>query len=218
MRAVARAESGQLAVGFLGSSVVWIAPALVRAWREQRPGVRLAVEEIDLRADLSALASGRIDLAFVRGPDLAPFRHEEVARDQLCVVLPPGHPLTGRSRLRLADLAEESWISFEGYEDFLLDQATPAGFVPRVAESATTAQTYLAAVAAGVGLGLMPASARGLGSADLDWVPLEGQTLSMIMAWRDEAESPTLLALLALARKTVGGGDSSRYAINQAAK
>ena len=94
VRQAARRESGRLVAGFLGSTAHWLAPEITRAWRERHLDVGLEVQEIGLDEQLSGLASGRLDLAFVRPPaDVTGFRSMDMAEEPVCAVLPLDHPL-----------------------------------------------------------------------------------------------------------------------------
>jgi len=57
-------------------------------------------------------------------------RHE-LGREAMLAVLPPGHPLAGRERLRLAELAGDTWTAPS--RDHLIYRAcVAAGFEPQI--------------------------------------------------------------------------------------
>jgi len=148
--------------------------------------------------------SGRLDLAFVRPPaDVTGFRSLDMAEEPVCAVLPVGHRLAGRDRLALEELADETWVTIVPYEQQLFGWARERGFTPRVAERARSVSTYLILIAAGIGLGMMPWTARNMRGGDLVFVPLEGYSTSLLMVWRDEPETPALRDLVGLARDVV---------------
>jgi DNA-binding transcriptional LysR family regulator len=204
VRQAARRESGRLVAGFLGSTAHWLAPEIARSWHERRPEVRLEVEEIALDEQLAGLASGQLDVAFVRPPtDVAGFRSVEMAEEPVCAVLPVDHPLATRSRLALEELSLETWVMLLPYEQPMVGWALERGFTPHVAERARSVNTYLILIAAGIGIGLMPWSARNMRGGDVVFVPLEGRSTSLLMVWRDEPETAPLLELLEVARAAV---------------
>jgi DNA-binding transcriptional LysR family regulator len=83
----------------------------------------------------------------------------ELLEDPYEVIVPEGHPLAERKSLRLADLAEESWISSSdrsGCREILARACQDAGFEPRVAFESDETMAAQALVAAGVGVTLLP--------------------------------------------------------------
>jgi DNA-binding transcriptional LysR family regulator len=80
-------------------------------------------------------------------------------REPLDVVLPPGHPLARRRRLRLDELADEAWISVEvGWpvDDVLRSLATRTGATPRIVQRINDFSVTEELVAAGHGIALLP--------------------------------------------------------------
>jgi DNA-binding transcriptional LysR family regulator len=80
-------------------------------------------------------------------------------REPLDVVLPPGHPLAGRPRLRLDELTGEPWISVEAgsaVDDVLRTLAVRTGHTPQVVQRINDLSVTAALVAAGHGVALLP--------------------------------------------------------------
>ena len=80
-------------------------------------------------------------------------------REPLDVVLPPGHPLARRRRLRLHELAGEPWISVDvGWpvDDVLRAIAVQTGTSPRIVQRINDFSVTEELVAAGVGIALLP--------------------------------------------------------------
>ena len=75
------------------------------------------------------------------------------------LALPRAHPLARRQRLRLEDLAEQSWVQTSRSSPCALHvvrSCHAAGFEPRVAFESDDYQTVQGLVAAGVGVALIP--------------------------------------------------------------
>jgi DNA-binding transcriptional LysR family regulator len=80
-------------------------------------------------------------------------------REPLDVVLPPGHRLARRRRLRLDELAGEAWIGVElGWpvDDVLRSLAVRTGTTPRVVQRINDFSVTEELVAAGLGIALLP--------------------------------------------------------------
>jgi len=80
----------------------------LRVWEELRPDLPLEAIRVEEHDQLSALAAGEADLAFVRLPVDTTGLHTVQLWDELAVaVLPKEHPLADAESLTLADLSGE---------------------------------------------------------------------------------------------------------------
>jgi DNA-binding transcriptional LysR family regulator len=91
--------------------------------------------------------------------------------------LPPGHRLTNSRKVKLADLAGESFVTVASesapcFAKQIQRMCDEAGFRPKVVQEAARGQAVAVMVAAGAGVSILPASlARNSGDA-LVAVPL----------------------------------------------
>src|SRR5574337_1047799 len=107
--------------------------------------------------------------------------------------LPAGHPLAGRSSLRLAEVAGDAFVSqprelAATLYDRLVKLATRAGFQPSITQHAQQINGLLALVAAGLGLALVPASMRAVRLAGVCYVPLEDSDAHLLLAVASRAD------------------------------
>jgi DNA-binding transcriptional LysR family regulator len=196
----ARGEARELRVGFLPSVANYLLPPVVRAFREQHPGVALKVEDVAIAELVTGLREGRLDAALSRPPLVEDLATEVVLFEPVAAVLPDGHPLAARSALELADLAGEPWVltpreSWPPWHRKYDDDFARAGFRPRVVERASTPQSLLALVAAGVGVTRLPLSSRTLRDSGVTFVPLSGDGAHVVLVWRPDAPHHALPAL-----------------------
>ncbi|MBO1334183.1 LysR family transcriptional regulator [Streptomyces sp. VRA16 Mangrove soil] len=108
---------------------------------------------------LQQVRDGELDATFLRGPDADPdpapgLELLPLWRDVLVAALPAAHPLAGRDRVDLADLAElplriAPRAAHPALVDAVLDACRAAGFEPVMGPAFTTDQDTLAAIAAG---------------------------------------------------------------------
>ncbi|WP_137896777.1 LysR family transcriptional regulator [Ramlibacter sp. 2FC] len=105
-------QSRSLRVAALPSAMHLIAEPLAQ-WLAARPGVDLRLHDPLNDELVPALQRGEVDLALGVALDLPPeIEAHEVAQDELVAVLPCGHALTRRARLRWQDLAGERLALF----------------------------------------------------------------------------------------------------------
>ncbi len=204
--------TGRLRLGLppLGSSALF-APLIAR-FRALHPGVEIELREHGSRALQRLVLEGELDLAVSLQPIPAELAWLEVRDDPLVVLLPAGHALLGRDRVRLAELGDSPFVLFDSgfaLNDIILEACARRGLVLKEAARSGQADMIVALVAAGLGVALLPAivvSNRGgmasvgaslLDESDLRW------TAGFV--WRSSAElSPAARAWLALVREDLG--------------
>ncbi|MGW6704594.1 LysR family transcriptional regulator [Streptomyces sp. NPDC054956] len=151
---------GKVAFGFLHTLGSETVPGLIRAFRADHPGVRFSLVQNYGEAMLEKLRAGELDLCLTSplpdAPDLVARRLDE---QRLRLVVPDDHRLAGRKRIRLAEAAEETFVTLEagyGLRRITDDLCAEAGFTPRVAFEGEEAETLRGLVAAGLGVALLP--------------------------------------------------------------
>jgi DNA-binding transcriptional LysR family regulator len=179
---VARGDAGALAVGFVASATYAVLPRLYRLFHERHPGVRLTLSELSTAEQVVALRAGDIQVGLARAPvgDDA-LLAEPIADEPLVVALPARHALARRDEIPLHDLAGQPFVLFPrqprpGWIDVVRGACEAAGFRPAVAQEALELSTAVTLVAAGIGVSLVPASARALRLEGLVYRPLRPPT------------------------------------------
>ncbi|MFJ4830440.1 LysR substrate-binding domain-containing protein [Streptomyces sp. NPDC088747] len=160
VRADADPATGKVAFGFLHTMGSETVPELIRAFRADHPRVRFSLVQTYGEAMLERLRSGELDLCLTSpvpdAPDLVGRRLDE---QKLRLVVPADHRLAARKRIRLAEAADETFVTLEpGYGLRRITDAVcrEAGFKPRVAFEGEEAETLRGLVAAGLGVALLP--------------------------------------------------------------
>ena len=185
LAAIAGLRGGRLRLGTFPSAGATLVPSAVRMFYERHPDVELSLVEAEPEGLLPQLRGGDLDLALVYDFDPVPAAgHEELERvhlldDPLAAVLPRGHRLAGRSRIRIEDLAEENWISGTppgSCSRIVRHACSGAGFEPRVVFSSDDNLTVQALVATGVGISLQPRLALSTVNPEVEVRPLASPT------------------------------------------
>ena len=154
LRARDAGRAGTLRAGMIDAASLYVLPAAIRAFRAERPGVRvrLVVDRSD--ALLGRLARFELDLAFVVGPvGDAAFEADEVLREPLFAYAPPG---------AAGDPAGAEWALYpRGRRTrLLIDEGLAArGIRPRVVLESDNPAVLGQMVALGLGWSVLPASA-----------------------------------------------------------
>ncbi|MFD3425011.1 LysR family transcriptional regulator [Nocardia fluminea] len=175
VRADADPDSGLVRFGFpltLGPVSI---PSLLAQFHTRAPRIRLHLVQAHGEALAEQVRDGRLDLAVMipPPPDLPTV---DLGRQRIDLHVSRAHPLAGRRRVDLAELAEESFIANPPSYQLrtLLDSwCAAAGFTPRVVFEITEFETLRALVALGQGVALLPAAE--VADPDLAVIPLDGE-------------------------------------------
>jgi DNA-binding transcriptional LysR family regulator len=224
-RQVQRGEVGTLSVGFVGSAMYSVVPEVLRAFRARHAAVGLRLRELNSAAAVGQLENGRIDVAFVRPDSPHPgIALETILREPIIAALPESHPLAGRERLSLRDLAGEPLVMLSrsgspGVRDALEAAIARLGGDDQLVQEAAEMQTVIGLVAAGVGLSLVPDSVRSLVRDGVVYRPLtHGPSIELALAWREGDRSPVLGAFQETVREhrpPPGGEGEERGPVSQ---
>ncbi|ALG86510.1 LysR substrate-binding domain-containing protein [Gordonia phthalatica] len=195
---VADGAAGSLSIGCVGSATYSIFPRLIRALRDELPGVDFSVRgEMLVPAQLAALDAGAIDLALLRPPITDPrVVVEPVRSDRLIALVPDSHPFADRAVVDLAALSDDDFIVHAGHgtsmlNGLIVEMCADAGYVPRIRHEVAETSTLVTLVAAGLGVAVVPEPTEALAIAGVSYVPLEPETsIELAAAWIATPASP----------------------------
>ncbi|MFB9968269.1 LysR family transcriptional regulator [Sinosporangium siamense] len=163
--AQARADSGQLRIGFFASAGYRLVPLTLSGFSERYPRVELDLVEGQPHELLPDLERGSLDVLVVFEHALDPWRPPDgvevtyMFEEPQLLVLPEGHPAASRPRVRLSDLAAEPWITTfgTGTPMSVLERAGALeGFSPTIRCRSDHYEVTLGLVRAGLGVALVP--------------------------------------------------------------
>ena len=153
---------GTLALGFLRTLGEEYVPRLVRRFREAQPAVRFSFTQNNGAALEQLLLSGDLDCAMVAGPPRDPrLRWTRVFEQEIVLIVPRAHRLASRKTVRLADVADEPFISFKpghAIREVTDELCAAAGFTPQIAFEGDESSGIAGFVAQGFGVALVPES------------------------------------------------------------
>jgi LysR family transcriptional regulator, transcription activator of glutamate synthase operon len=204
-------ESGRVTVGTMHTMGPVDVSLVLAIFHQRHPGVELTVREQSSEELAEMLRHDELDLAFLsvteriesHGLGLA-----QLVSEELVVLLPPAHALAGRGKLRIADLADEEFISFrEGarLRELLFSAARTAEFQPRVRLESNESERIRRLVSRGMGVAILPRSDAVAPGAEVSVRALVDPPLArdITLAWREGRRHPPAVAeFLVLARTT----------------
>lgn len=207
VRRIPTGEQGTVAVGFTAASAPAVLGPLLALMRRELPGVDVVLHEMVTAEQLDALSGGTLDLGLVRPPVSRPeLSSREVRREPLLVALPRGHRLAERDSVRVEDLDGEDVVmpsptEARYFHELLVTLFRTAGVDVRYSQHLSQVHSILALVEAGVGLGLVPASATGgrYGGVTLRLLrTADPEPVHLHAVWRTGNANPALKAVLGL--------------------
>lgn len=209
-RGAAAGEAGELRVGFLASAAMALLPTIVPPWRTVARAATLQIVEGTTRDHLAGVRDRRLDVAFIRPPepddDLV---IDVVWHEPVVAVIPAVAPLATRKSLRLRDLRDEPFVLFPRdtapqFHDHIVERCREAGFTPKIMHECSAMQTVVAAVAAGLGVSLVPQSISNIALPGVAYRPLDVDVHAHIaMITTTENPRPLVSAFTDSVRRTL---------------
>lgn len=158
--ATGTAGGGTVVLAFLHTLGSWLVPELLRGFGAAQPQIALQLAQGSASEMLAQLRAGDVDLILTSPrPDDPEIEWKPLGREPLRAVVPPGHPLAARKRIRLADVTEERFVAMKpeyGLRGLTDELCAAAGFTPRIAFEGDDIGTLRGLVAAGLGVALLP--------------------------------------------------------------
>jgi DNA-binding transcriptional LysR family regulator len=169
------------------STAKYFAPALLARFLRAHPGVQLELAIDNRELVIAKLGANEVDLAIMgRPPANLGTAAEAFARHPHVVIAPAGHPLAGRRRIRLEELAAERFVVREpgsGTRTLLEKHFADHGLAVPVAMQMASNETIKQAVIAGLGLSFLSRHTLGLELAAGRLVALDVVGLPLLREW-----------------------------------
>lgn len=199
-RRIGDGEFGRLSVGFIHSSTYGLLPSIVERFRHLYPDIELELHEMPIAEQHVALTRGLIDVGLLR-PQPAPPELEvhPVMEDPFLLAVPARHGLAKLDAVLLQSLAAEPLVMFSKRESPLFhtrisEMCERAGFAPKVAQYATQIHTVVGLVGAGIGIAIVPGTARNLHIRGVSFLEIldQPEPVHLALGWRRGKDTPAI--------------------------
>ncbi|MDR3426575.1 MULTISPECIES: LysR family transcriptional regulator [Silvimonas] len=162
-----RGQSGELRLGITGSApFTAVFARSIHDFRESHPAVQLTLREMTTPHQIDALMERRLDIGVIR-PIAVPDALQiiELLQEPLVIAMHTSHPAAQGDPavpVSLEQFAHDGFVMFpRGIGITLAEQVwhlcRDAGFTPNIVQEARETSTQIALIAAGFGVGIMPA-------------------------------------------------------------
>ena len=162
----AAGETEHLHIGFVSAVLSKELVELFCQFRNAHPNTRLNLHDRLPSEQIQELTNGDLDIGFIGiAPEKLP-RNVIATRwmmERLMAFLPPQHKLSGKKSIRLADLADESFVAISSeaapaFSSHLRKICKEEGFQAHIVQEARRAQAVAAMSVTGSGVAILPAS------------------------------------------------------------
>jgi LysR family transcriptional activator of glutamate synthase operon len=204
-------QTGRVTIGAMHTmGPIDVALALAR-FHDRHPDVELTVREQSSEELAEMLRVDELDLAFLSVTERIESHGlglHQLISEELVVVLPADHRLSGRSEVRMAELAGDEFISYRQgsrLRELLGAAGRHAGFEPSIKLESNESQRIRRLVARGLGVAILPRSDAEDPGAGVAVAALTDPALTrdITLAWRaGRRHTPAAAEFLELALDT----------------
>ena len=152
-------ERGKVTVGANESTALYLLPVL-KKFRQRHPRVQVAVKRSLSRDIPSALLRYEIELGVLSyNPQNPHLESTVVSVDELCLIVPPGHPLAGAREVSTHELGRESFVAHNvasPYRQRVIETFARLHIPLQIAVELPTVETIKKFVGMGMGIAFVP--------------------------------------------------------------
>ena len=200
---LSRHETTPLNIGYVANLFYDLLPVTLASFQRSFPAVPVNLFDMTCGDQFRALKDGKIDCGFV-GPHEAieelGLQFRSIASYETVAALARNNRLAKKSIIKLTDLRPlffigMSEVSYPGYRRWLKQTCQRVGFSPKVLQDVEIERTLIQAVAAGLGVALLPDQVKKLPHEDVVFRPLTPRVMTeSCIAWRGDNPSAALKA------------------------
>jgi DNA-binding transcriptional LysR family regulator len=204
---LSRRETAPLNIGYVANLFYDLLPITLASFQRSFPTVPINLFDMTCGDQFRALNDGKIDCGFV-GPQEAieelGFQFRSIASYETVAALAKNNPLAKKPIIRLKELKPSFFIgmseaSYPGYRRWLQQTCKRAGFSPKVLQDVEIERTLFQAVAAGLGIALLPDQVKKLPHEDVVFRPLTPRVMTeSCIAWKGVNPSRALNAYITI--------------------
>ena len=203
VRRIGAGRSGLVRLGLTGTAALSHLPRIAHVVRRELPGVALEIRaELLTAAQCDGLRTRALDLGVLRPPAVGEgIELRTIDVEPLVLAVSVDHRLAVEPVVAMSDLRSEPFVAYgsrdSAVNDAVLRSCRQAGFVPHREHQAPSTAVLLALVAAGLGVAVVPASARLLPLDGLVFRDLpDGGSVEFALAWRRGEDNPVVEAVV----------------------
>jgi DNA-binding transcriptional LysR family regulator len=195
-RQAVRGNLERLRIGFGIAAIGDLLPRAVIVFRKSYPAVSLEMQDLGSRNQIDGVLEGSLELGFVRMPVSNPRLESTVVLREHMLIAVPANRFPKSVSLR--SLRNEPFVliarsTSETFQSHALNLCRAAGFEANVVQEAKETFTVLNLVRAGLGVSLIPGTARRMRVPGVRFYPVRSSSAkwSIGMIWRKDRRELT---------------------------
>jgi DNA-binding transcriptional LysR family regulator len=209
-RDIANGVLGLISLAFVLPAMDTFLPEAIREFRQENPRVEIRLLEMGTLAQLDALAAGSIDLGVMRlfQQETRGLFVEKIVEEAYVLAIPSQHPLALSKMVPLAALDREPLVFFPrrnnpALHDRIMACCHAVGCTPKISQEAILKVTAIALAEAGLGIALVPASAKKQRRAGVVFRKIAGElpVVELSLVWREDMQSRAVQHFIQTVRK-----------------
>lgn len=213
IREIERGQDGTVEIGTTGSILRGGLSELLAGFAATHPKITLRIHEQSPAAQITEVLSRRTDVSFNRSvPRDHELAYEYAWQEELVALLRTDHRFAERSEISIDDLREDHHVVLRpdssDFAAYVMSHIISAGFRPRISQQVTDAQSIPSLVAAGFGVGIVPAGIAKLTSGPLVFLPIrpDPPISAVYIVYHHQDQAPSLQLFLSELRNRLGRG------------
>ena len=195
--------AGTVSIGFLSPCAFVVLPRLLQQLRAKVPAAKVRLLELSDPSQIAALSNREIDLAVVQTQNHSPeFESLTVAQERFALALSLQHPLVRARVARLERFLGDTFFlpaqeQSAGLREAIMTNFVKSGGIPSSVQTVEGIQTAMCLTAAGLGLTIVPESAKAMHMDGITYRPLRQPTVPVetYAIWRRNDTFPLLRVL-----------------------
>lgn len=210
-RRAGRGEVGRVAIGYVGSAAYTGAlTTMIGGFRAEFPEAEIQVSEMEMQQQLDQMAEGKLDIGFIRPPVPLPVgvTTVQIMMEEIVLAMPTSHRLASLSRVPLAKLSDDTFITPRhppnvSFHKYTTAACRAAKFFPKLGPQGRDFVTIASMVAVGLGVALVPQSLKCIQFPGICYRPIAGGKVmaELAVAFRRNEASPVARAFAKYARQ-----------------
>jgi DNA-binding transcriptional LysR family regulator len=197
-------DIGTVRLAFLDSMATSLVPRILHGFRQEAPRVRIVLRQEPGHEILRDLASGLSEVALTSPYPPGPHGWLPLQRQRLVLVVPAGHRLAARRRVRLDELADDDFVTLPagfGFRSLIDELLEGEGVIPHVSFESGDLATIEGLVGSGLGIAVLPEQFAGAsGTVGIQLAAAAAERV-VGLTWRtDRALPPTAARFLEFLR------------------
>nr|MBO2506718.1 LysR family transcriptional regulator [Bacilli bacterium] len=169
---------GEVSLGFMHTLGLEVIPSLMTKAKKQFPHMRFQLTQSNSSAIMKRLEMGELDLCLVSSLETSKDVHwEKLWEEELYLIVPKQHPLKSRKKVKIAEFAEEPFISIKkgnSLRKYVDEVFRREGFQLNVAFEGEEVHTIAGLVESGLGVSLIPLI-KGLDQYDVHIIKVDAK-------------------------------------------